>query len=71
MKKYKDHNRPKGMCYDCKLKYGTFPDMTIDNNLWEQINPTYHKGAGILCPTCISIRLKELGVGPIQCTIHT
>jgi len=47
-------------CYDCGLEYGTFPDFVIPDVLWERINPTYHEGSGILCPTCIAKRLDEL-----------
>lgn len=28
--------------------------MIIPDELWEEINPTYEIGAGILCPTCIA-----------------
>lgn len=59
--KYKDNEKPQGCCYDCRIKYSEFPDMIIPNELWELINPTYHKGAGLLCPTCISNRLDFLG----------
>lgn len=69
IKKYKDKERPKGKCYDCGLPYSSFPDMCISNELWEKINPTYHKGAGLLCPTCISIRLREIKAGDILGTI--
>jgi len=60
--KYQDDERPNGCCYDCRMKYSTFPDMIIPDVLWEKINPTYHKGAGILCPTCIANRLNYLGL---------
>lgn len=61
--KYKDHERPKvAECYDCGSDYRDTPDMIIDNNLWELINPTYHKGAGILCPRCTTNRLRLKGV---------
>jgi hypothetical protein len=59
--RYSDDERPQGCCYDCRLKYSEFPDMIIDDELWEMINPTIHKGAGILCPTCIANRLNHLG----------
>ena len=58
--KYIESERPKGRCYDCRLKYNEFPDMIIPNDLWELINPTEHKGAGILCPTCIANRLNHI-----------
>ncbi len=59
--KYKDDECPQGCCYDCRMKYSEFPDMMIPDELWELINPTYHKGAGLLCPTCIANRLNYLG----------
>jgi hypothetical protein len=58
--RYSDNDRPKGVCYDCKMKYSDFPDMSIPDDLWEEINPTYHNGAGLLCPTCIANRLNYL-----------
>ena len=60
--KYNDDERPEGVCYDCKIPYNSFPDMVIKNELWEQINPTNHKGAGLLCPSCIGKRLNLIGV---------
>lgn len=60
--KYNDNERPEGCCYDCRMKYGEFPDMTINDEYWEKINPTEHKGAGLLCPTCIANRLNYLGL---------
>jgi len=56
--KYHDFERPEGQCYDCGINYNEFPDMIIPDELWEKINPTYHKGAGLLCPTCIANRLN-------------
>ena len=72
MKKYKDNDRPKGCCYDCKLDYDKFPcDMLIQNNLWEKINPTYHEGAGLLCPNCICTRLMKLGLTCVRTIVDT
>lgn len=59
---YNDSERPYGCCYDCRMKYSEFPDMTISDEYWEKINPTEHKGAGLLCPTCIINRLNYLGL---------
>ena len=59
--RYKDSERPTKCCYDCRLKYAEFPDMIINDELWELINPTFHNGAGILCPTCIANRLNYIG----------
>lgn len=55
--KYADSERPKGLCYDCGRPYGSFQDLIISDDLWEQINPTYHEHAGLLCPTCICNRI--------------
>jgi len=59
---YLDKERPEGCCYDCRMKYGDFPDMIIPDELWEKINPTHVDGAGLLCPTCIANRLDYLGL---------
>ena len=67
--KINDCDRPKGRCYDCLIPYSSFPDLVIPNIVWEKINPTHHKGAGILCPTCISKRLRDAGAGDVHCTI--
>jgi len=57
---YKDGERPDGVCYDCGLKYGELPDVTVSDELWEKINPTEHKGAGLLCPNCMVRRLAKV-----------
>lgn len=62
---YREHEREPGntvYCYDCKRAYVTFPDMMIPDDLWERINPSEHKGGGVLCPTCIARRLDHLGL---------
>lgn len=58
--RYEDDKRPEGCCYDCRIKYDQFPDMTISDELWKLINPTFIEGSGLLCPTCISNRLDYL-----------
>lgn len=58
--RHKDSERPQVCCYDCRMKYSEFPDMIIPDDLWELINPTYHEGAGLLCPTCIANRLDHI-----------
>lgn len=70
MKRYNDHERPNGVCYDCRDPYNQWPDMVLDNELWEKINPTYHEGAGLLCPICIVNRLLECGVMSFSCEVH-
>jgi len=59
--KYTDDERPINCCYDCKMPYNQFPDLIIPDELWDEINPTYREGAGILCPTCITNRLNHIG----------
>jgi len=53
--KHPDNERPKAQCYDCGMKYENMQDMVVPDDVWEEINPTYHKGAGLLCPTDWSI----------------
>ena len=71
LKRYKDEDRPHGKCYDCGLDYNDFVcDMNIQNGLWEMINPTFHYGAGFLCPNCICQRLtKGLGLTAVRVTV--
>lgn len=73
MKKYKDTEKPKGKCYDCKEKYGSnrFPDLIIPNDIWDIISPSYHKGAGLLCPNCINARLEEANLNNIKAEFHS
>jgi len=62
--KYTEKERPIGKsayCYDCKMPYGEFRDMVLQNELWELINPSIYKGSGLLCPTCIANRLDFIG----------
>lgn len=62
--RYADWERPRGECYDCGLNYDRWGgDMDIPDHLWEEINPTYHEGSGLLCPTCIVQRVAT-AVGP-------
>lgn len=62
--------RPKGICYDCHRPYGSFVDLVVSDSIWEQINPTYVKGAGLLCPNCIGDRLRTIKLIPVDCTIQ-
>jgi len=39
-----DDERPKAQCYDCGLKYEDIQDMVLPDDVWEEINPTNHKG---------------------------
>ena len=66
MKKFLDKDRPWHKCYDCGMEYKTFQDLSISDELWEKINPTYHEEAGLLCPTCILSRLSELRIKNIS-----
>jgi hypothetical protein len=56
---YDKNEHPQSCCYDCRIKYGEFPDMVIPDKLWKKISPTGDDG-GILCPTCIANRLNHL-----------
>ena len=71
LKKYKDDERPKNKCYDCKIPYHSFADMVVPDDIWELINPTYHKECGLLCPTCMAVRLSYVpGIGEVKCTLY-
>jgi hypothetical protein len=71
MKKYTDNERPEdAQCYDCGLSYDKCGDCTVPNDIWEQINPTYHTGAGILCPNCMLQRLHELGISNVPAIFY-
>jgi len=62
--RYKENERPLQeycCCYDCGISYSQFQDMVIPDELWELINPTYCRGSGLLCPTCIVNRLHYIG----------
>jgi len=81
MKKYTDEERNEMrrqysglVCYDCKLRYNSrgFCDILVPDDIWEQINPTYHKGAGILCFNCIAGRLDDLELPElVSCKIRS
>lgn len=64
LKRYKHYQIPKGVCYDCRLKYSDFEDMIIDDALWELITPVADRdpSAGLLCPTCMVSRLHKIGM---------
>lgn len=66
--KYSDEERPECRCYDCGLEYGKYPDLALPHWLWELINPSYHKGAGLLCPNCLANRLDYLGLWYNYCS---
>jgi hypothetical protein len=54
------------VCYDCGLPYEAFEDIVLPHELWERINPTEHRGAGLLCANCIFERLHHIGVYEVQ-----
>jgi hypothetical protein len=65
--KYTQEERPCGKfgkCYDCELPYNSpkWADVIVVDEIWEQINPSIHKGGGLLCFNCICGRLEELGI---------
>lgn len=43
--------------------------LLISNEIWEKINPTYYEGAGLLCPNCIGLRLRKLGIIDVKAVI--
>lgn len=59
---YADADRPRGFCYDCRRRYSTWPDFSVDDDVWEAINPTEFEGAGLLCEACIRERVAHLGM---------
>jgi predicted nucleic acid-binding protein len=74
LRKYADDERPTSPpfgaagCYDCGRHYGDehgFPDLVIPDDAWEEINPTYHRGAGLLCPSCIVARCVAAGLSTV------
>lgn len=69
LKKYRDEDRPWGMCYDCKTPYDQFTDLVIPDEVWEKINPTYHEDGGLLCPTCIGLRLRAIGINDVSAVL--
>lgn len=58
-------------CYDCGMRYGGpgWCDVVVPNEIWERINPTYHKSAGILCFNCIATRLDFLELTDVKVLI--
>lgn len=64
LRKYDDEDRPRSCCYDCGLSYEDdgFHDLLIADYAWERINPTHHKGAGLLCSVCIVRRCEQAGL---------
>lgn len=74
--KYSDMDMDTGLmivqCYDCGLSYDTgcgWCDVIIPNEIWELINPTNHKGVGLLCFNCIARRLEFLGLEDVPIAI--
>lgn len=60
-----------GACYDCGLPYDQFPtELVIDHEVWELINPTHHKGAGLLCHSCMIERLRDIRYSKIIPVLH-
>ena len=54
----------RGACADCGRRYGEeygFPDLIIEDWAWIKISPRKSEG-GLLCPSCICRRLKELNI---------
>lgn len=51
-------------CFDCGVPYDAFPDLVIDNEAFAIIAPNPPDG-GLLCPTCICIRLDKSGLSGV------
>jgi hypothetical protein len=74
--RYPDAERPgwegdepvSALCYDCRIPYSAIVDVVLPNELWERINPTVHRGAGLLCANCIFERLHHLNVFEVKVT---
>lgn len=69
LRKYTEAERPlppngPAACYDCLLEYGSpaWADVVLPDDVWERINPTHHRGAGLLCFSCINARLVAAGI---------
>ncbi len=60
-------------CWDCGLGYEDpgYIECVLHNHYWEQINPTYDKGCGLLCIVCIERRLSFLGLEDIPVKIFS
>ena len=69
--KYTEDERPVAECYDCGLDYGsdTWVDVIVPDDIWELINPTYYRGAGLLCFNCMVRRLQFLGLEDVPMKI--
>ena len=74
--RYADDERPRtadgefsAQCYDCGRPYKSAGDCSVSDKVWEMINPTFHRGAGILCASCIVDRLHEIGVSNVKATL--
>ena len=66
--KYTEGELSPGQCYDCGLWYGcdAWADVTVENDIWEMINPSHHKGGGLLCFNCMVMRLAFLGLEKVK-----
>lgn len=69
--KYTDNEREPStypFCWDCGILYPFPVEMCVPIETWEQINPTEHKGCGLLCHNCMIERLREIGVTFVEVT---
>lgn len=64
--RYVDGVRPRACCYDCARPYESIGDCVVPDEVWERINPTEHRGAGLLCANCIIERLHVLGISGVD-----
>jgi hypothetical protein len=72
MKRYtEDEYLHKAACLDCGLEYGSagWLDVLVSDSVWEIINPTFNRGAGLLCVTCIARRCAEAGLDNVPMVV--
>ena len=69
--KYTEEDTSGGECYDCGLWYGcdAWADVVVKDEVWELINPSEHKGGGLLCFNCMNRRLAFLGLEDVPAII--
>jgi len=69
--KYTEEDTSGGECYDCGLWYGcdAWADVVVKDEVWELINPSEHKGGGLLCFNCMNRRLTFLGLDDVPIII--
>lgn len=76
MRKFTDEEREAFQnplrCYDCGQLYGdpAWIEAVVPDAVWEAINPTYWRGAGILCIICMARRCYEAGLDNVSVKLY-